>query len=335
MNSRTRWLPWGSPSSFDETARENARGAAAVAVALVAVVAIGATGRTLLGAPAPTTAAETVVTIGGHITTSDDWTANLSNSSAWRRGGYTGGRGVRRLSRDEEARERREEEEAARRERRLAEEAALRERREAEEAALGELRERARYGGTYRTVCVRLCDGYFFPISSATTPEFFARDEAACRSRCSSSARLYVYPANGEPEQMVSVQRQPYSALSTAFLFRTKYDAACTCKPHPWEQEALAKHRAFADAQRNRKSPAVAQSTRTQPQPAPVDRIATDSGRVERPEGAMLLGADQPPPRAKAARNAEAQPAQEAPRNQRGGTYGRRTDWQSRAFGGY
>ncbi|HEY6027233.1 MAG TPA: DUF2865 domain-containing protein, partial [Pseudolabrys sp.] len=28
-------------------------------------------------------------------------------------------------------------------------------------------------GGTYRTVCVRTCDGYYFPISFATTPDRF------------------------------------------------------------------------------------------------------------------------------------------------------------------
>ena len=31
--------------------------------------------------------------------------------------------------------------------------------------------------GTYRTVCVRSCDGYYFPISYATTAERFAGSE--------------------------------------------------------------------------------------------------------------------------------------------------------------
>ena len=29
---------------------------------------------------------------------------------------------------------------------------------------------------TYRTVCVRLCDGYYFPVSFSTLPSHFARD---------------------------------------------------------------------------------------------------------------------------------------------------------------
>ncbi len=322
-----RWLrssPW---INIKGEARETTQAIAAAAIAIAAVVTVSAAGRTVLDPTLAAPAAGAVVTVGGYVTTADQWTEQLSDPSAWRGGRYSGGRTVRRLSREEaaeEARERREEAEREARERREEQEAALRERREEEMAGM---RERVRNYGTYRTVCVRLCDGSFYPISFSTTPDNFARDEAACRSSCRTAARLYVYPnPGGEPEQMVSVSGQPYTALDTAFLFRTKYDAACTCKPHPWEQEALAKHRAFADAQRNRKSPTVAQSTLTQPQPQQVDRVATDSRRGERPEGAMLLGADQPPARAKAPRNAEAQ---------RGGTYGRRSDWQSRAFGGY
>ena len=35
--------------------------------------------------------------------------------------------------------------------------------------------------GTYRTVCVRTCDGYYFPISYSTVPSRFADDQRACQ----------------------------------------------------------------------------------------------------------------------------------------------------------
>ena len=36
--------------------------------------------------------------------------------------------------------------------------------------------------GTYRTVCVRTCDGFYFPISFATVPARFPDDEKTCKA---------------------------------------------------------------------------------------------------------------------------------------------------------
>ncbi len=38
--------------------------------------------------------------------------------------------------------------------------------------------------GTYRTVCVRSCDGGYFPISFATVPARFPDDERTCKAQC-------------------------------------------------------------------------------------------------------------------------------------------------------
>jgi len=88
-------------------------------------------------------------------------------------------------------------------------------------------------GGTYRTLCVRSCDGYYFPISFATTPDEFGRDQSTCRSMCpGSDVALYVYRnPGGEPDQMVSLAGAPYTALPNAFRYRKEYDKACTCPP--------------------------------------------------------------------------------------------------------
>ena len=39
-------------------------------------------------------------------------------------------------------------------------------------------------GSTYRTVCVRTCDGFYFPISFSTTQDHFRDDEASCQRMC-------------------------------------------------------------------------------------------------------------------------------------------------------
>ncbi len=100
---------------------------------------------------------------------------------------------------------------------------------------------------TYRTVCVRLCDGYFFPVSFATSEDGFARDTAQCEKSCSAPTRLYVYKNPGEdPAFMRTPEGQPYSSLPTANLFRTRYDAQCRCTPQPWHKAELDRHRVYA-----------------------------------------------------------------------------------------
>lgn len=101
--------------------------------------------------------------------------------------------------------------------------------------------------GTYRTYCVRLCDGYYWPISFSATSDRLARDDAVCQSGCDSAARLFVHSMpRGGPATMVSLDGRPYAALKTAFSFRSRYDAECRCRPNPWNEAANDRHRLFA-----------------------------------------------------------------------------------------
>ena len=87
--------------------------------------------------------------------------------------------------------------------------------------------------GMYRTLCVRTCDGYYFPISFATTPERFGDDEQACQAMCPGApVSLYVHRNPGEDsEAMVSLAGRPYTDLPTAFLYRQRIDPTCVCHP--------------------------------------------------------------------------------------------------------
>ena len=77
--------------------------------------------------------------------------------------------------------------------------------------------------GTYSTLCVRTCDGFYFPISYATTPKNFAGDERICEARCpGAEAHLYYHRVDGqEAEDMISLTGVPYKSLPTAFLYRS------------------------------------------------------------------------------------------------------------------
>ena len=55
----------------------------------------------------------------------------------------------------------------------------------------------AQSGATYRTVCVRLCDGYYFPVSFSTLPSHFEQDADACQSKCAAPVELYYYQNPG------------------------------------------------------------------------------------------------------------------------------------------
>ncbi len=85
---------------------------------------------------------------------------------------------------------------------------------------------------TYRTICVRLCDGYFFPVSFSTLPSHFEQDAASCQSKCAAPVELYYYQNPGAAvDQSVALHSQaPYTSLKTAFRYRKELVKGCSCK---------------------------------------------------------------------------------------------------------
>lgn len=85
---------------------------------------------------------------------------------------------------------------------------------------------------TYRTLCVRTCDGFYFPISFQTTPARFPEDEQTCQRMCpSAEVQLYTHRNPGEDiGQAVSISGRPYRDMPAAFKYRTNLDATCTCR---------------------------------------------------------------------------------------------------------
>ncbi|MGH6683307.1 MAG: DUF2865 domain-containing protein [Pseudolabrys sp.] len=87
-------------------------------------------------------------------------------------------------------------------------------------------------GGTFRTICVRTCDGYYFPISFATSPDRFREDEQTCQRMCpAADVSLYTYHNPGEEvTQAVSLNGRLYTELPTAFSYRKALNPACSCR---------------------------------------------------------------------------------------------------------
>lgn len=86
--------------------------------------------------------------------------------------------------------------------------------------------------GTFRTVCVRTCDGFYFPISYSTSSDRFREDEQACQRMCpAAEVALYTYHNPGEEmTQAVSLNGRLYTELPTAFQYRKALDSACSCR---------------------------------------------------------------------------------------------------------
>lgn len=87
-------------------------------------------------------------------------------------------------------------------------------------------------GNTYRTICVRTCDGYYFPISFETTPDHFRQDQETCQRMCpAADVQLYTYHNPGQDvSQAVSLNGRLYTELPTAFQYRKALNANCSCR---------------------------------------------------------------------------------------------------------
>jgi hypothetical protein len=90
----------------------------------------------------------------------------------------------------------------------------------------------ATQSNTYRTICVRTCDGFYFPISFATTQARFDQDQQQCQRMCpAAEVTLYTYHNPGEDvAQAVSLSGAPYTSMPNAFKYRQEFVQACSCR---------------------------------------------------------------------------------------------------------
>jgi hypothetical protein len=177
---------------------------------------------------------------------------------------------------------------------------------------------------TYRTLCVRTCDGFYFPISYATVPSRFADDERACQRMCpAAEVMLFSHRNPGEDvSQAVSTSGRRYTELPAAFHYRQEYVASCSCRrPGQSWADAMGKtdqtiesgdiviteERAKAMAMPIKPEPAKLKPEPAKLKPEPTKPAKRDARAKGKPEPAAAAPA---PPAAPAP---EAQPAEPTP----------------------
>jgi len=101
--------------------------------------------------------------------------------------------------------------------------------------------------GSYRTLCVRTCDGYYFPISSRASSRRFSRDARRCKAECGAEGQLFYLPKGSDDvKNMTSLDGHVYGRLPMAFAYRKSLINGCACKPMPWSEAEAARHDQYA-----------------------------------------------------------------------------------------
>jgi hypothetical protein len=97
--------------------------------------------------------------------------------------------------------------------------------------------------GGSQAVCVRDCDGGFFPLDLSAWQSDPDQLTGLCQALCPNTAvSVYTRSPNQDIDTAVSLNGEtPYSDLPNALKFESTFDPACTCKPagQSWA-EALA-----------------------------------------------------------------------------------------------
>lgn len=131
------------------------------------------------------------------------------------------------------------------------------------------------FGGSYKTVCVRTCDGYFWPVSRSVTSERFERDAQKCDASCAGEAKLYYQHKNSDdPKTLIGLDGGSYTDLKSAFLYRRQLISGCGCRPAPWSVAENLRHREYKVAEDANKLQIAMAQARKQAEAVRQDKIA-------------------------------------------------------------
>lgn len=87
-------------------------------------------------------------------------------------------------------------------------------------------------GSHDRTVCVRTCDGYMFPLANLEGRDALPAHQEACQAACpGAETALYTLRAGQELDRAVSLDGRPYRSLAAAYIYRTRQVQSCACRP--------------------------------------------------------------------------------------------------------
>lgn len=87
--------------------------------------------------------------------------------------------------------------------------------------------------GGYKTLCVRTCDGYYFPIEYGVSSDRFQADADTCQTLSGGpgQAQLFVMSTDGDVADAQPVSGgQNYSAQPYAYSYRTSLNSVCVAQ---------------------------------------------------------------------------------------------------------
>jgi hypothetical protein len=90
--------------------------------------------------------------------------------------------------------------------------------------------------GGRRLVCVRSCDGYFFPLSNGSRENADSMCQALCPG---AETAAFAMPGSDDAlDRAVSLRGMPYVSTPNAFKFQKTFDDSCSCKKNgqSWAQ---------------------------------------------------------------------------------------------------
>jgi len=100
-------------------------------------------------------------------------------------------------------------------------------------------------GAHYKTLCVRTCDGFFYPISFATNGALRRRREGPVRKSCPAAEVMLsrTHPGGGHSIRRYYRSRQPAltpRCPTNAFQYRQAWGNSCSCRKagESWAQDA-------------------------------------------------------------------------------------------------
>lgn len=130
----------------------------------------------------------------------------------------------------------------------------------------------------YKTVCVRKCDGYFFPLAYQQDKGGFNRDQNICQGIYGKDqAELYFFPSDGTIDNARSISGEAYKDKSFAFLYQRQFRQDCQGQLHAGLSKVRASFLAAADRVRFKQFAVI---------PIPVPRpSSSDEPDVWKPRG--------------------------------------------------
>jgi len=146
--------------------------------------------------------------------------------------------------------------------------------------------------GGPKAVCVRTCDGGFFPVSYSARRSTLHTLSEMCAALCpNAETRVFTYRPGASIEEAIAADGQPYTELPNAGRFQTAFDPACTCRPEgkSWAK-TLRRAEQLLDNRSSRVIIVTVEKANKLSQPRPA---ATP--RQERASGANRAGRDAAP----------------------------------------